>query len=499
MLRGDTAATSNGWSTTPIFTVGETVGAQLPPGLLDGIGAFPVQPDIAAILVNHEFGDVAGYPYRLKNGTRLTGARITSFVVGRTVDALGQESVKLHRAGPAYDTVYDRSFAVVTTASQINEDGAATDGFDRFCSSLSVRKGTYGFADDVYLTGEETGVPFHPHGGSIWALDVAARQLWAVPALGRGAWENVTPLSTGAADTVALLMGDDTAGSPLYLYVGVKNALGDGSFLDRNGLLVGKLYGWKADGGDVSPETFHGLNSARSGSFVEVAVQEPLLAGMPGHDAAGYLDSDTLAAQADALGCFSFSRPEDLATNPLDGTQAVFASTGRGQLYPADNWGTLYVVDVDFGKLSGELVIVHDADGLAVPDEGIRNPDNVCWAGNGKIYAQEDRSTFPGSLFGAATGIEASVWQLDPVTRAFERVAEIDRIAVVPSGTTDGAAGEIGNWESSGVLDVTDLFGTAPGERLLIVDVQAHGIKDGPIGGSSLLDEGGQLLSLSKK
>jgi hypothetical protein len=222
------------------------------------------------------------------------------------------------------------------------------------------------------------------------------------------------------------------------------------------------------------------------------------MAGQAGYDAFGYADVDTLQAEADALGCFSFSRPEDLTTNPLDGSQAAFASTGRGQLYPSDNWGIIYAVDVDFEAMTALLVILHDADGLPIPDAGIRSPDNMEWAGDGKIYAQEDRSTSPGSLFGGTTGIEASVWQLDPVTRAFTRVAEIDRTVIAPSDATDSGAGDIGNWESSGILDVTSLFDTRPGEQLFLCTVQAHGIRDGSIGDNPLLDEGGQLLFLSK-
>lgn len=498
MLRGDTPATGNGWTATPLFTVGETLGNYTPIGLLDGLGVFPRNPTTALVLANHEASESLGTTYTLANGTQLKGARVTTFVISRTVDQFGVVTTNLKRAGPAFGTIYDRQGVIVTNAAQINEVGDPLKGISRLCSSQSVLAGTYGFVDDIYFTGEETGKPSVPHGGSEWALDVKTRTLWAVPAMGRMAWENVTPLDTGDASRVALLCGDDTAGSPLYLYVGQKSAIGDGSFLDRNGLAVGKLYAWKAANGDTSPQQFNGLNASRSGSFVEVTVKDTNQSGQAGYDAFGYADDTTLQGEADALGCFSFSRPEDLATNPLDGTQAAFASTGRGQLFPADNWGDVYVVDVDFANLSADLVIVHDADGLAVPDSGIRSPDNLCWAGNGKIYVNEDRSTSPSSLFGGATGIEASVWQLDPITRAYTRIAEIDRTAVAPTGSTDSAPSDLGNWESSGVLDVTNFFQTLPGERLLITDVQAHSVTDGPIGGSSSLVEGGQLLFLSK-
>jgi 2',3'-cyclic-nucleotide 2'-phosphodiesterase/3'-nucleotidase/5'-nucleotidase len=494
MLRGDTAATSQGWTATPIFTIGETVRGYQPTGIFDGMGVYRNSAGHPTVLVTSELNEGNGYAYTLANGTQLTGARMHSMVVLRNQ----QNDIRLGRAMLAYGTMYDRYGLEVTDPIQVNEDGNAIDGLARFCSAQMVQAGTYGFVDAIFFSGEETGKPFHPHGGSLWALDVEGRALHAVPAVGRGAWENVTPLATGSSDTVALLMGDDTAGAPLYLYIGQKGAAGTGSFLDRNGLAVGQVYAFRADNGDLDPEQFNGVNGFRSGSWVALDVKDAGMAGQVGYDAQGYLDVDTLQAAADTLGCFSFSRPEDLATNPADATMAVFASTGRGSQYPSDNWGTVYIIDTNFDDLSAELVIVHDADGFADPDTGIRSPDNLTWAENGKIYLQEDKSTSPGSLFGGSTGIESSVWELNPVTRSFKRIGEIDRSAVVPAGTTDIGVGTIGHWENSGIIDVTRIFGTAPNERLLLLNVQAHGIRDGAIGDNPLLDEGGQLIFLSK-
>lgn len=58
------------------------------------------------------------------------------------------------------------------------------------------------------------------------------------------------------------------------------------------------------------------------------------MAGEIGYDVDGYLDGHTLREQADQLGCFSFSLPDD----------------------------------------------------LPVPDQGIRRPDNLAWADDGFIY-----------------------------------------------------------------------------------------------------------------
>ena len=56
---------------------------------------------------------------------------------------------------------------------------------------------------------------------------------------------------------------------------------------------------------------------------------------------------------------------------------------------------------------------------------------------------------------------------------------------------------QIGAWETSGVLDVTGLFDTAPGETLLLGTVQAHGVTGGAIDRLGL-DEGGQIYFLSR-
>lgn len=497
MVKTDSPATSNGWTTQPLWTVGDTIGNFTPSGIPDGIFAYAAGPNAANVLVNHELGASQGTLYTLANGTQLRGARVTAFKIRRGPNASGQIVANVFRAGNAYDTVYDRQGTIVTSATQINEGTSTTNGFDRLCSASGVAAGQYNFVDALYFCGEETGKPSVPHGGSVWAIDVATKTMWGAPALGRGAWENAVALDPQDPDKVALMLGDDTEAAPLYLYVGQKNA-GSGGFLDRNGLEVGKLYAWRADNGDLTPQQFNGVGSFRTGSFVEIVVQNSLLAGQPGHDAFGWLDADLLHAQADALGCFSFSRPEDIATNPFDGTQVAFASTGRGQLYPADNWGDVLIVDVDFATLKANALIIADSDGLSVPDAGIRNPDNLDWARDGKIYVVEDKSTSPGSLFGAATGIEASTWSLDPITKLATRIGEIDRTSVAPLGTTDTSPADIGNWECSGVLDVTHLFGTLPNERLLLVDVQAHSLTNGPIGGSTGLVQGGQLLFLSR-
>ena len=137
-----------------------------------------------------------------------------------------------------------------------------------------------------------------------------------------------------------MIGGDDTESAPLYLYIGEKNGVGDGSFLDRNGLKQGKLYVWVGDKG-VDPQNFAGTGNTSAGRWVEV-VNEGNGVGFLN----GFATDSNLRAQADALGAFSFSRPEDVSINPSDGSQIVLASTGRSSLFNgADSWARRVVIE----------------------------------------------------------------------------------------------------------------------------------------------------------
>jgi endonuclease I len=505
------ATPGSGYVVEPVFTIGDTVegstgalnsssaGNFSPPGTPDGLGAFSLNSNTVRVFMNHEIEvpttGSGAYPFTLSNGTVLNkgGARITYFDIDKT-------SRRVVDAGLAIARMYDRSGNVVTNVSQLE-----LGGLDRMCSASLYEPQSFGagrgLEDRIYLTGEETSTSFgHPHGGTYWALDTSNGYFWALPDLGRGSWENAALVDTGTTTHVAFLLGDDAQSTPLYLYVGAKNPAGN--FIERNGLKGGQLYAWKADNGNTSPNQFNVTGQSRSGTWVAINARNAANANTAGYDSAGYKNDKTLHDEADAAGCFSFSRPEDLSTSPTDGTLVAFASTGRGSVYAADNWGDTYIVDLDFTNLAaptGSIKILYSGDDVGggqfmTPEEGLRCPDNLDWADDGFIYVQEDQSNQVGS-FGAA-GFETSIWRLDSITGAATRVAQIDRSTVLPLGSTDGNTGDFGNWESSGIIDLSSLFGKAAG-TLFLFDVQAHSITNGLISSKSLY-EGGQLCFLEK-
>jgi len=324
------------------------------------------------------------------------------------------------------------------------------------------------------------------------------------------AWEATTLLKPRNGNEIVALIGDDREGAPLLLYVGEK--IRNGNFLERNGFAKGKLYAWVPDDPDIkTPEDWNGRGS-QPGEFVEIQHYNPDLAEDyscqdaedPDYDRDGFACQDKQDELVfDVAGAFRFSRPEDVATNPKNRRQAVFASTGRERRFPSDSWGTVYIVDVDMSSstdtIRATVTILIDTDAAAVPDEGVRSPDNLDWADDGYIYVQEDKSYDAG--FGVTSGEEASIWKVDPLTGDITRIYQIDRSAVPPD-QTDPAPIVIGDWETSGILDVTSLFpkpNNKEWDRLLVADVQAHTLRDGNIGGSANLVQGGQLLFLKKK
>ena len=177
----------NGWHTRPLFTVGDILpsldprfphGYQ-PPGNLDGIGAFRLDPYTIRILINHEFLETKGYSYSLQNGTMLAGARI-SFV------DLESDTQMIVNSGLAYTSVIDRQFQDVTHPNQINEINDAIIGFSKFCSGQLVGMSNHetNFVDPIYFAHEEH-VHTHRRGGSLWGLDIQRHILHAIPAAGR--------------------------------------------------------------------------------------------------------------------------------------------------------------------------------------------------------------------------------------------------------------------------------------------------------------------------
>lgn len=516
-----------------------------PTGIFDGMGAYDNGDGTYTLLVNSELANSAGYGYLVNQeavpgGVILNGARVHRFIVDADSDddpTNGQQS-RILRGGIAYASVYGADGALITKAAEVNALVPSGKGFSRFCSSTYVAAESFGpdrgFVDGIYLTGEESSE------GLIWALDAAQGDLWAVPAVGRAGWENAALVDTGSTDTVAVMLMDDST-APIYLWVGTKSEAAGATFLERNGLAdaSGALYTWVPDS-----EAQGGIGSGAG--VVGVPDSADLLAVPIGTAASGSwqrlgsgaeiadLTERQLRDLAFSKGALQLSRLEDLSVNPEDGRQVVFATTGNSDFGAADRFGNLITMDLSGAFNGAGLVATGNSSSLSVIYDGdrlfdasrisgsidtdaerayagsfgatiIRSPDNLVWSGDGSIYVQEDRSV--DAAYFSAVEAEASIWKVNPLLAtdpltglavtpqqaATERWSVIDRSSVPTGyGQSDASPTDAGNWESSGIIDVSTIYGAAPGTWFL-ADVQAHSLRNGNLWGSTYLAEGGQI------
>lgn len=463
----------SGWTAIPLLSVGNTIGGYQPIGRLDGIAFEKLNSSTVRLLVNHEVDSLQGNAFTLANGTVLKGARIDYFDVNITSKAITG-------GGLAIKEIHNRAGKIVTSAADL-EGG----GLSKLCSSVLVRGNEFGagqgIVNSIYFAGEEKSAG---PGGSEWALDTATGKLWALPDFGRGRWENVAQIKTGDTSHVAFLLGNDTPGGALYMYVGTKNPGGD--FLARNGLSGGKFYAWAANSGDTTAKTF--ASGTRSGHWEAVAVRDATRANTSGYDAAGYKTADKLAIDADAVGAFSFARIEDIDRAPGYGNKFAFAVTGNADFDGGSNTaGMIHTILVNLSQLTAPtaaIKVIHNAN--TAIGRPIRSPDNVEWSADGWIYIQEDKAA---PIF-ATSAAESSILRFNPVNGAIERIATINRDAILPS-TVDQFATVEGAWETTGIIDVSAAFGKAAG-TLFLSNVMAHGVAAGG------LVERGQLVLIAK-
>lgn len=476
-----------------LLTTGEVTNGLTPgssaygaPGIFDGMSAYDNGDGTFTLLVNHELGATDGYQMNVEGlNANVSGARISRFVIAKDMDGDGANGfqARVLSGGLAYDAVksVDPAFA--------------KGGLARFCSATLSEPfqfgGGRGFVDRLFFTGEENG------SGRFFALDTAQADLHHLPALGRGGWESAVAIDTGSAQTVALMLFDDTSGTAnhLYLWVGSKDSA-SADLLRRNGLDAssGALYAWTAEAfSSQSGLNAVALNTAVSGHWERLG---------SGSEIAALPTATALRSLARSKGAMEFIRIEDGDVHPLTGQQVAFNTTGGSG---ADLYGNTNLIDLSRafaadGSLltsadTSSLRVIVDADRLTgvARQGGVRNPDNIAWGGNGKLYIQEDRSLLAGTADGRFGSEEASIWEVDPLTGGAERWAQIDRSAVPALyGQTDSAPADVGNWESSGVLEVSHLFGAAAG-TVFLTDVQAHSLTNGSLNGPGYLVEGGQI------
>jgi hypothetical protein len=184
---------------------------------------------------------------------------------------------------------------------------------------------------------------------------------------------------------------------------------------------------------------------------------------------------------------FQFVRVEDLAYDkrPGMGNVVYFADTGRATLgAPAQGRSTngriwRMVLDPDDPTQVDSLSILLDGDDSAVQTPGeIHQPDNVETTSTGLLVTEDPggNNQFPANSpdLNATT---ARLWYVPfSSPSSAQVVAKIDQSAdqgptdVGPSPTTELPFGNLGSWETTGIVDASAAFGAGA----YLINIQAH-------------------------
>jgi hypothetical protein len=201
---------------------------------------------------------------------------------------------------------------------------------------------------------------------------------------------------------------------------------------------------------------------------------------MRGHFARIPRAEDLLPLQLEKLvqsmGAFDFNRIEDQIDGPNDPGTVYFAETGRANQEVTH--GRVYRLEVNpSNPREATLSVVLDA----AEGDDIVDPDNL-GISDTALVIQEGRN-WRKSGYNRVLVYDLASGTLRPVART-----DPDRSIIDEKG--------LGAWESSGVVDVSDVFG--PGWSLL--DVQAHSttmnVPDRSLEPNTATGEGGQLVLL---
>jgi Ca2+-binding RTX toxin-like protein len=413
-------------------------------GIPDGIGAFDNGDGTITVLVNHELGATSGAIQ--DHGSK--GAFIDKLIVDKSsLAVVGSQ-----------DLIQNVLVWNTTTDSYEDATGAA-NSLTRLCSGNLAEQTAFfdaetglGTADHIYMAGEEAGVEGRPFAFIVDGDE--AGNAYELASLGNASWENLLAAPGAGARTVVIGTDDSNPGQ-VYVYVGDKKD--EGLAIDKAGLTGGLLYGIKVDG----------LSTESNATTVPGGQAQFTLAPLGD---ASELSGTTIENNSNDAGVTRFYRPEDGAWDPTNPNAFYFVTTadntaaGHSRLFRMDFY------DVKHPELGGTITVLLDGT------EGQVMMDNLDVNDEGLLIIQEDPGNYPGL---------ARVWEYNPFTDTLTEQAQHD-----PARFAAPTAPFTQDEESSGVLDVSGLFGIED-EKTYLLDVQAH------YPNGSTLVEGGQLVLMT--
>lgn len=348
----------------------------------------------------------------------------------------------------------DKSFKPVKGEYVLNSDG----GTWRLCSGTLVTPLEHGFGP-LFLTSGESGEESRTHALKVDADAQQAGISREVAGLGRWSAENAVPLpKTAYPGKTAILIGDDDSGAnggQLALYL--SNTVGD---LDKGSLYMLKL----ADGNqremDMQPGTSYSVE------FAKIENHKTLTGAQ-------------INAKVNELKAMKFGRVEDVdyrKGSAANGREVIFAVTGQNNTgtnadYSRSKYGRIYRLTMDAADpTKGKLEVLLNGDDRNGIAKTFQDPDNVCVTTN-YIYIMEDPNEYGDEKHdGYVYQYNINTKQLTPILELDHRRTEADAAKYNVGGTS-----KLGSWESSGMIDVSDVTGKP---NTFMLGIQAHTWRD---------------------
>jgi hypothetical protein len=478
--------TASGWTSTALFTTGNEVKGYRMVGIPDGLGAFDNGDRTMTVLMNHEIAPGPG----AVRGHGGKGAFVSRWVVNKdTLEVVsGRDFIdapqKLHLW---IDGTWKAADAPLGKLLDINRlCSADLAPISAFYNAATVK----GYNGLLFLNGEEGGNSNANRGFAFVPADGTAYEL---PAFGFGkpndesnpppSWENLLAHPATGDATVVMALSDGGT-NQVYVYIGAKQ--NEGVPVQRAGLAGGRIFSLLVPG--VRGED----------RDTNIGIAKSL---------AGKGEGKRIALAPPNKGT-SFLRPEDGAWDTRNPNVFYFVTTDRnnfvadgvvreGQNVNQIGRSRLWAVTFDdVTRIATDGTPTAKVEMLLDGTEGGDMFDNIAVDRSGVIYLCED----PGNA-----RHNGKMWAYDTATGAFATIMKFDPAKfgdLVNKTYTPPTAPFTDDKETSGVIDVTDLFANAAwfraDSKALLVVVQAHFNYDANDRIGAEILQGGQLVLLVK-
>ena len=342
----------------------------------------------------------------------------------------------------------DKNGAIIS--GELIEDGSGK--YQRFCSATIFKDN--GFKSPVFVTNEEI------EGGIVVAYDIVTKNKTEMPWLGKFSHENTILVPSKNNKTIVLTTEDnESMHSQLYMFISNNPT----DFL--NG--IGQLYVLIGENNITSFQDLH-KEITYNGYFQPVTWNWMTQ------------NSTDLENEVQKLNALDFMRLEDTDYNKVDNSIIYITDTGSDEFGERYEDGRLYqfeITEPSFNHSNNVNVTNNNYYKVKISilldgDDGddLRNPDNIATSKK-SIMIQEDLNDY--NIIDG--GVNARVLKYDLTSHNLNPVSIVDQ-------SQDVSNTRAGEWESSGIIEVFDIFG----KGYWLLDIQAH-----------TFGEGGQLLLMN--